>query len=385
MTQKMKYIAMAACLTTGLLLSSCTKPGVPGQYADTARYITFGAPSIDLDATAGDFAGQPATRAGLTTSLDKFNVWGFCVARNISGNSNPNSAILDWNQKSSFFTQGADLANLSNGEVTVSGDYTTYNGGTLSKWNTNKEALHSFIATAGNADYIMENAVATTGSARGPRLTITLNTNGSSLTTPLDYNLQPDLLVAARFDHKSTSGRVNLSFFHIMTGIRFKFHNHTSDKNLVIKRVTYAGKFYRQAVFDFTTDRPVMTVPTDQTYSGVFTLLNSDQGIAAGTADYMGGDTPVTLLLLPNPDGTLEDDQEYTLGSDKEITIVYTIGDDGIERTFTHSKFLLNYLPQPNTLHTAHFNFVGDEFVVMFQADDQVNWENGSDNDVNIH
>lgn len=376
---------MAASLAIGLLLSSCTKPGVPGQYADTTRYITFGTPSIDLDATVGDFAGQPATRAGLTTSLDKFNVWGFCVARNISGNQNPNSAVLDWNQKSSFFTQGADLANLSNGEVTVSGDYTTYNGGTLSKWNTNKEALHSFIATAGNANYSMENAVATTGSARGPRLTITLNTTGSSLTTQLDYNLQPDLLVAARFDHKSTNGRVNLSFFHIMTGIRFKFHNHTSDKNLVIKRVTYAGKFYRQAVFDFTTDRPVMTVPTDQTYSGVFTLLNSDQGIAAGTADYMGGDTPVTLLLLPNPDGTLEDDQEYTLGSDKEITIVYTIGDDGIERTFTHSKFLLNYLPQPNTLHTAHFNFVGDEFVVMFQADDQVNWENGSDNDVNIH
>lgn len=385
MTEKIKYIAMAASLATGLLLSSCTKPGVPGQYADTTRYITFGIPAIDLDATVGDFAGQPATRAGLTTSLDKFNVWGFCVANSISGNPNPNSAVLDWNQKSSFFTQGADLDNLKHGEVTVNGDYTTYHDGILSTWNANKEALHSFIATAGNANYSMENAVATTGSAHGPRLTVTLNTTGGSLTDPLDYSQQPDLLVAARFDHKSTNGRVNLSFFHIMTGIRFKFHNHTSDKNLVIKRVTYAGTFYRQAVFDFTTDRPVMTVPTDQTYSGIFTLLDSDQGIAAGTADYMGGDTPVPLLLLPNPDGTLEDDREYTLGKDKEITIVYTIGDDGAEHTFTHSGFLLNYLPQPNTLHTAHFNFVGDEFVVMFQADDQVNWQNGSDNDINIH
>lgn len=235
----------------------------------------------------------------------------------------------------------------------------------------------------------MGNSTATTGSSHGPRLSFTLDATGNSLTAPLDYKKQPDALIAARFDRKSTNGTVDLSFFHFMTGIRFKFHNHTSDKNLVIKRVTFAGRFFKQAVFDFTTDSPVMSVPSDQTYSGIFTLLNADQTITAGSADYMGGDHPVTLLLLPNPDGTLEDDQEYTLGSDKEIKIVYTIGDDSVERTFTHSKFLLNYIPKPNTLHTAHFNFVGDEFVVMFQADNGLNWEDGTnpgaDNNIDIH
>ena len=84
------------------------------------------------------------------------------------------------------------------------------------------------------------------------------------------------------------------------------------------------------------------------------------------------------------PDGTTDPDGKFVLGSDKEIKIVYSIG-DGPERTFTYGpNFTLNYIPKPNTLHTAHFNFVGDEFVVMFQADEN-NWQNGSDNNVTIN
>ena len=169
-----------------------------------------------------------------------------------------------------------------------------------------------------------------------------------------------------------------------MTGIRFKFHNFTSDKTLKIKKVTYRGKFHKTATFDFTTVSPTMTV--SGTYAGKFSLFEGEQAIPATASDYMSdGEGPVTLLLLPDPNGTTEQDEHFTLGSEKEIRITYSIG-DGTDKTFIYGKnFTLNYIPKPNTLHTAHFNFVGDEFVVMFQADDTKNWQNGSDNNVTIH
>lgn len=384
---------IAVCLILGITLTACSDGDSPEQQFSPEKYITFGLPQISWEGGIGGFTSAP-TRAALMTSLDKFYVWGFRRPLTPTGVADETGASKSWNEKSIFFTQGPDI--FSNVEVTVNAGFTTYKNGNLSPWSDNTGSSYSFIAgvsaiedgSAGGT-FAMENAVATTGSAHGPRLTFTLNASGSSLGDPLDYKAQPDALIATRFDRKNADGTVPLSFSHFMTGIRFKFHNHTSDKNLVIKRVTFAGKFFKKAVFDFTSDTPVMSVEADNTYSGIFTLLNAEQTITHGSADYMGGDSPVTLLLLPNPDGTLEDDQEYTLGSDKEIKIVYTIGDDGVERTFTHSRFLLNYIPKPNTLHTAHFNFVGDEFVVMFQADNDLNWEDGTnpgaDNNIDIH
>ena len=95
------------------------------------------------------------------------------------------------------------------------------------------------------------------------------------------------------------------------------------------------------------------------------------------------------LLLLPNPHATIDDSENeidnWALGRQKQITIVYTIG-GGADRTFTTDKdFRLSYIPDPNTLHTANFHFVGDDFVITFQADNNTMWENGSDNNLIIH
>lgn len=379
----------------GAVLASCTDTNSPSPFDNPTRYISFGMPEINYDATVGDFAEGPISRSVLAESIEEFTVWGFCVPQGLDNKPNEASATKPWVDKSCFFSVGADLANL-NGEggkkVILNGISTTYNGGVLTEWNKNTSALSSFIGVAGDVECKMAVADNSTDVAKrhGPRLTVTLKTSGSSLTDPLDYTKQPDAMVAATFDRESSDGLVKLSFFHFMTGIRFKFNNFTEEK-LVINEVTYAGNFFKEAVFDLTDDTPVMSVSTDNTYSGKFTLLSEPQTIDGESSDYvqtpsayMGGDeSSVTLLLLPNPAGTTADDKEYTLGTEKEITIKYTVG-NGPERTFTLQNLLLNYKPLPNTLHTANFNFVGDKFVVMFQADDKRNWENGSDNKVII-
>lgn len=404
MNRNLKYIAFAM---VSVALSSCSSTDEPNACPSSEDYICFGMPTVNVDATLSDFADNSKTRAIPSwTTIDRFQVWGFCVPNNISGTQNASAADQEWNDKSTFFTSDNCGDVLHDKTVATDDGFAYYNINNNNLPNKNNygfkiwdnvsslpNARYAFIAgfvPDGMGSFSMAKGFQTTNTdetgknmSYGPKLTFTIAQNGSALTTPLDYTKQPDALVAAKFDHRKRDGRVSLSFFHFMTGIRFKFHNYTSDKVLRIKNVTYSGKFHKTAVFDFTTDNPVMTVK--DSYSGIFTLFNGEQSIPASAADYMSeSGTPVTLLLLPNPDGTTDPDGKFVLGSNKEIKIVYSIG-DGPERTFTYGpNFTLNYIPKPNTLHTAHFNFVGDEFVVMFQADEN-NWQNGSDNNVTIN
>ena len=386
MIKIIKYTA-AALMAVGFASCSSADDSLKAP-ASPEKYICFGVPEINVDATVDDFAGSPRSRAGhLTNALDAFQVWGFCAPNDLSGNKNTQVVGQAWNDKSMFFTTKPDV--FENQTITVSNGFTDYSGERLT-WDENAEARYSFVgAYTPSGSFEMESGSVTVGSEHGPRLKFTMpraSSDISAISTELYPADQPDALVAARFNHQQADGRVDLSFFHFMTGLRFKFHNHTADKDLVIKRVTFQGVFHREATFDFTKDNPVMTVAG--TYAGTFVLFDSAAGqtISHGTADYMGGsESPVTFLMLPNPDGTIEADGKFTLGSNKEIRITYSLG-GGPDKTFIHGdNFTLNYTPQPNTLHTAHFNFVGDDFVVFFQADDEKNWQNGSDNDVIIH
>lgn len=403
MNKNLKYFTFTMLSVVVCSCSSNDEPGA-GVLPSSEDYITFAHPTVNLNATLSDFAdSQYNTRSYLSASIDEFQVWGFCVPNNVEGNKNDAAVEQDWNQKSTFFTSDQCSDVFFNMKVSKNSDGLTIydksdisNSGTKIAYKTwkdvssNENALFSYIAgyvPEGLGSFIMEPSFLTTKEdeqgnnlSHGPKLTFTIGQNGTNIDDDLDHTRQPDALVAATYDKKKSNGRVSLSFFHFMTGIRFKFHNYTSSKDLVIKRVTYKGRFHKSATFDFTTDEPTMSVSGE--YAGTFTLFNGIQTIIPNSADYMGGDDPVTLLLLPNPDGTTAEDKNFTLGRDKEIFIEYTIGDK--ESSFSLSNFTLNYLPQPNTLHTAHFNFIGDEFVVMFQADDN-NWENGSDNNVVIN
>ncbi len=399
-----KYIAL--WLTAAGLAACASTADEPSAGPSPDEYICFGMPTIKVDATVGNFADSPTSRSSISTSIDKFQVWGFCVPNNISGSLNQSAATQNWDQKSTFFTSdgSADVfrnltvKNSDNGFTSY--DNTSFGGEKFTPWNSNANARYSFIAGyipdgTFTGSFAMEKALQTTevdketgkNLSHGPRLTYTLphaatiDTVGITTIVP---SADLDALVAARFDHQKANGRVNLSFFHFMTGLRFKFHNHTADKQLVITRVIYKGIFHREITFDFTTDEPTMSVKGE--YGRKFQLSNGNQTIVPGAADFMGGnDDPVIFLMLPNPDGTTNDsDGRYTLGREKEIRVEYTLGDN-TPKHFVHKNFTLNYIPQPNTLHTAHFHFVGDEFVVMFQADDEKNWENGSDNPVIIH
>ncbi len=380
-----------------MIFSACTETEQVDVHYSPVDNIIFSYPQIDLEVGIKGFS----TRATLSNSIDEFQVWGFRRPLAVTGEANEAGASQEWNKKSIFFSKGADV--FSARKVAVSNGFTQYdqNSDNTSNnkpktWDDNVTSLYSFIAaSAPSGTFTLENAVGTMGEENnhGPRLRYTLATTGSDLSTPLVYKNQPDALIATKFNHKKNDGMVNLVFSHFMTGLRFRFWNHTSNRTLVIQNVTVKGEFFKEAIFDFTEDHIKMSV-NDNTYKGTFTLIDSDQRIPANSNDLMGGnDNPVTLLLLPNPNAVLNTEEEkeernkYALGKSKTIEINYYLensdGTMGEKKKFELKDFMLRYLPDTNTLHTANFNFVGDEFIVMFQADNETTWGNGTETDHN--
>ncbi|MDE7386512.1 MAG: fimbrillin family protein [Muribaculaceae bacterium] len=369
---------------------------------DPQRYIMFSAPSI-----AFDYNETPYSRAELVDEITEFKVWGYCIPNDVNNNLSINQASAKWDDKSEFFSKGPDVLNgfsvkVNGGnasydkdkpdDTTKSNPMPWYSG--TGHLNANKYN-YGFIAGSANYGTFTMTYKAVPASAH-PVLKFELPHTSNTIDNELDYTLQPDALVGVKFD-QSNNSKVGLTFQHIMTGIRFRFHNHCTStdedkKDLVIHRVTFSGEFYKTAEFSFAKEEMQGSVIGD-TYAGTFVLLNTDQTIAAGQSDLMRHNgTPnersVKLLLLPNPNATLETSQDeiddWALGRKKQITIEYSIS--GEKHTFTtNNDFRLSYIPDPNTLHTANFHFVGDDFVVTFQADNETNWESVPDSNLEIH
>lgn len=400
MTDKIVKLTMAAML--GLSAVACTD-GPDDPRTDATKYITFSAPELDFS-----FEEENFSRAELLTSIDEFTVWGYCIPNDVNGNLSKSQASAVWGKKSTFFTRGADV--LDGYKVKVIGNSTSYDqehpeGGTISNpipWYSGAnypnadDYNYGFIGVSTKAGrFTMSHSGLSEKSQ--PVLTFELPYTSTNINTQLDPSDQPDALIGTKFDQFNNS-KVKLKFQHIMTGLRFRFHNQctpTADdrKDLVIHRVTFEGEFYKKATFSFEKEEMDVTV-TGDTYSGTFVMLNTDQTITAGTSDLMRHDgdpmaPSVKLLLLPNPHATLDPSvseiDDWALGRQKRITIEYSIS-GGEHRTFQTSRdFRLSYIPDANTLHTANFHFVGDDFVLSFTPDNNSMWENGSNSNLEIH
>lgn len=395
MNIKSLYIAIIGFLT--LMLPGCTdSPESPMRNPE--KYITFASPQLDFSFSEGAF-----TRAELVGEIKEFYVWGYCIPCNTGNQLNYNNAKENWQTKSEFFTSGPDV--LQGHKVTVDGSTTSYDkdnavGGSSNprKWyegdtyvNWNNYNYGFIAASAASGTFEMTNS--TIPGEAHPVLKFTLDRSGVDLTQELNPSDQPDALIGTKFDQRKNS-TVSLNFKHIMTGLRFRFHNQTTNSTLTIHKVTFEGKFYRSCDFSFVNEEWMGTVNADDTYSGTFVLLDKDQTIAGGSSDLMRHDgnplnSSVKLLLLPNPNATLtpsEDEvDDWALGRSKKISIEYSI-DGGDHKTYeTGTDFKLSYIPDPNTLHTANFHFTGNDFVITFVPDNNSMWYDGSNSNLEIH
>jgi len=389
-------------------IASGCQSDAPADVNDPAEYISFGAPALsasDSRATLVDEFGQSTGKVG------GFKVWGYCVPTQVGGSSQDyGGASSPWSTKVSH----VESADVMNGvDVTVSDDgSTSYSDPKAwisldSDPQASYDYTYSFVAMANTGSATVSHSIAGGANQRRPHIQFEMpfgNTgNSTSTAASLDRTVVPDALMASMFDRTRRMGKVPLTFHHILTGVRFRAINR-SGQTLRVKRVTLSGRFYRTAYYEFTSstkrDMWVDELNTSS-YAGAFTAFEGDQTVADETSAILGvdpsdptGSLGNVLLLLPNPNGKPpvgENDTEavYSLGDYKVITIQYTLtpkdGAESAEKTGSTGEFSLHYVPAPNTLHTANLTFTGDRVIVLFQADNDTNWEIGSNNNIDIN
>ncbi len=384
-----------------------TKDEWPGYDSND---ITFATPTIIMD--------NVTTRATLMNSITHntvFGVLGYCVPYQLeSEQPNYRGGTSDWLVKKSLshadvmykepiFYDGAKCVYSENG--------TAFNE--PKHWYTSDETKvtntdlfqYTFIAyhpynhseTSGHGFSITPADQKTRGI---PKLTYTMPYPASTdITTKLDTEDAQDVMIATVSDHAPTQGAVQLNFRHLLTGLRLQINNYNptvaDDPNanaVTVHSLSIDGNFYRIGNVDFTPADPTLTV-TDDKYTGTFPFIKREgqpltvspnSAAVVGVSDSKPQGT--TLLLLPKLNAKAEGSTSAVpyLGTDKNIHITYSYHGQA-ERTKTIRNFSLGRIPEQGTCYTINLNFIGDQLLLMFTADDIEYWENGSDNDIIIN
>lgn len=402
-----KYLAYS--LPILFLHAACSSEDNIGNERDRfgSNDIVFAAPAITMDV--------PVTRATLMNSITEntvFGVLGYCVPYQLNSETN-----RDWRGGASEWLTKKNLVSADvmycepifydGSKCVYSADGSKFNS--PKEWYTAQTAggvdntdqfLYSFIAYH---PYSSGFAVAPgNDSTRGiPKLTYTMPyAAGNDVNAELDSELAKDVMIAAVFDHAPTQGAVQLEFKHLLTGLRLQINNYNQPVNnepntnaVIIHSLSINGHFYRVGEVDFAPADPTLAV-TDEMYSGTFHFIKEtdtdDFTVAPNSAAIVGAtpDNPQgnTLLLLPKLDaqaGGATSAVPY-LGTDKNITITYSYSGQP-RKTAQIRNFSLGRIPEQGTCYTINLNFIGNQLLLMFTADDIEYWENGSDNDIIIN
>ncbi|MDE6525596.1 MAG: hypothetical protein K2L66_08585 [Paramuribaculum sp.] len=388
-----------------LALGGC-QSDEPANLSDPQEYISFGTPALSGGPSRSTLVGEFGESAGQVPS---FRVWGYCMPTQVGGtDDDTEGAKSQWNVKVGHIGRadvmdGVEVAVKSDGSTLYSSPKAWINADAQESY----DYTYSFVAMANTGSATVEHTISKVSGTQHPRLCFEMpfaNTGSSTSTdAALDPDEVPDALMATVFDRTRRMGKVPMTFNHILTGVRFRAVNR-SGQILRVKRVTLSGRFYRTGYYAFgsSTQREMWVDDLNtSSYSGAFTVFSGDQTVADETSAVLGvnpGDPAdalgSVLLLLPNPNGRPpvgDNDASavYSLGDNKVITIQYTLtpagGAESALKTGSTGTFSLHYVPSANTLHTANLTFTGDRVIVLFQADNNTNWESGSDNNIEIH
>lgn len=376
-----------------LALTACTQdiPDMPAE----GDLISFAIPEV---VTPND--GKPVSRATLINSKlplkSEFGVMGYCIARNIGDTSldAPNSGSSNWEDKKEL--SRPDVLNQAPLQVDEYGCY--YKDNTkLGKWYTD-QSFPGVSAAGFKYTFIAYHpfggrfAISTPDNSGigAPTLTYTVvygSADGQGDGAPDDRiernpELTTDAMYAQVKDHVRASGAVDLQFHHIMSGFSVQLNNY-NENPVTVKSVTLDGGFYKTETVDFSTPDPTLTVGSAQ-YWGTFEFIrNGDERISERSSLKAGAtlEKPdgTIVLLLPN----LSASEGNYLGTDKNITVEYEY--EGTTKTASVSNFNLGRIPQPGLNYRLNINFIGDQLLLMFTADEVEYWEEGSNNKIIIN
>lgn len=391
-----KKIVLLTLVAT-LAAVSCRKAEVmtiPGE-----EYITFSSPGISMDVE---------TRAGANDFLDgipdgtSFGVLGYCLAYNPGTTEyNLNSGTSQWSLKrnlcpaSIFYKQ----------EIKVDAGVCSYSP--LRRWytdGTDNEGLagqtlsdtddfrYTFYAYYPYEDSGFNITPADAVTAGAPVITYSMPFSGTEPETVRDNSAVPDAMLGVQQNIQRASRKVQFNFSHIMTGLGFQINNFsqvgetvTSPEDrgvdLIIYSIKLQGTFHKSVTVDMTD--AAAEISYSGTYSGTYTIFESEEGRTIpwqqdGSRGSITMEPETFLRLLPGDEssgyfGPASDDPEND--PNPALLVKYKLGDNGTKTIPLNRSG--NFQPQSGVRYTAQINWVNNAFVLIMQADNGENWEDG--------
>lgn len=341
------------------------------EYSD--QYIEFGFPSIDFEGVTKGSVPVDALPEG-----SSFGVFGYCLAQKAPNDPTEveASGALPWENKKNLIKPKLFYQK----EVVYSGTGCSYENPV--PWFKPADYLYSFFAYypyfPGSGFSMLTNQ----NTFGAPRIKFSMPVGAAADSEDYNYNLDqheiPDAMVSQEIDVLRGNGLVPMQFYHILAGLNFQVNNYNKDpldpsqgKNLTVRSLKLKGTFYKSIVINF--DKGY-DYPSDETYMGTYTIVNSDVEVPAGTSVVEIGKR--TLLLVSNISETGKENGYF---GNVSLEIHYTFGGNEKTQTFTRPE---NFMPAGGTIYTAQLNFIGNAFVLNFVVDNNYNWENGGDSDI---
>lgn len=403
-----EYIMIAiSALMTVLAGNSCQKEIAVHDGSDDA-YITFSTPGISMDVQtkAGAYDFLDAVPAGTS-----FGVLGYCLAYNPGTTEyNPNSGSSQWSLKRNlcppnlFYKQEVEIG--ENGTCSYGPQlkrwYTdgTGNDGIATELSGTEDFRYTFYAyypykENGRTDgaesgfSITPDNAATAGA---PVITYTMPLTGANENSDLSNGANvPDAMLAVQQNVQKAGRSVDFNFSHIMTGLGFQINNFSqvaetveeaADEgvDLIIYSIKLQGTFHKSVTVDMTD--AAAEISYSGTYSGTYTIFESEDGRTIpwqqdGSRGSITMEPETFLRLLPGNEssgyfGPTSDDPE---NPNPVLLVKYKLGDNQpkIERLNRPG----NFQPRSGVRYTAQINWVNNVFVLIMQADNGENWEDG--------
>ncbi|MCD8275797.1 MAG: fimbrillin family protein [Alistipes sp.] len=374
-----KHFAIYAVLLA-VMATACRKDDFTPASGDAIR---FGSPQISVG-ELGTFETRSSFQEDYLPDGATFGVMGYCVPY-FQGSS----TMQDW--AAGAYGWGSIRTNafpdvFYNQKVTCQGttciyDYENQSGAGPRRWYNAEDWPEAVNADAyqytffawypydgfNNGGFTLDTPVSAT--AKGaPKLTFTMPfAEDSDPTTLLDDSRIPDAMLAVAYNRRKSDGAVTLNFSHILVGLGFAVTNYHESADIKVNSVTLHGSFVRSITVDFNRNSgETGFYAYEGRYNGIYTLSDTPFVLEPSGNVSLVGDKH--LLLLSDVKGEF-------LG-DVKVTVNYTY--DGETRNFTTGR-PGSFMPHAGTKYTAHLNFIGESFVINFEAENQ--WENGNEDD----
>lgn len=362
------------CLFLVATLVSCANEDMEWLSADPANYIMFGQPSVSA-----------STRAALQSFPDggQFQVLGYLKSYKFTSTGvdptqfDDNSITTPWTTKGSVTPPsvwGSDaVVNQTGTTVTYhQGGYCTYDN--LTPWNEVENALYSFFYyyPASGSFSVSFDKIGGDGSdaiVGIPTLAFTMPFTDGDVATERVMDNIPDAMYGFSENVTRSNGTVNPQFNHLLAGLKMRINNYNTMHNVTVTSLRVYGNGFRR---NMTLNNDFTTTVGSETFGGSFQFVDDAVTVekVENAVDATGNfyEIDKTLLLIPYTSSS-----GIYFGEDIKVEISYSFVSG--DKTATNDlAFGLNV--EAGTIYTLQLNFVGDDLVLDFYAEQQ--WEDGN-------